>query len=344
MKPIKMKAVGLIKYLPIEDEQSLIDVSTEQPKASGRDLLVSVKAISVNPVDTKVRAPNDQIETQPRILGWDAAGKVVAVGEEVECYKVGDRVYYAGDISRSGSNSEYQLIDERIVGHAPQQLDDASAAALPLTGITAWEALFDRLGISQSGEDEGKSILIIGGAGDVGSIATQLARRVAKLKVIATASRKKTIDWVKKMGADKTINHRHAIDEELKAIDVPQVDFILCLNNTAQHWTAMTNAIAPQGRICSIVETPEPVDLDLLKSKSAGFVWEFMFTRSMYQTPDMIEQQRLLNSIADHIDDGKLVTTVKQIIRPINAANLRKAHALVEQGNAIGKIVLTEWE
>jgi len=344
MNTIKMKAVGLIKYLPIEDEQSLIDVSIEQPKASGRDLLVAVKAISMNPVDTKVRAPNDQIETQPRILGWDAAGEVVAVGENVEHYKVGDRVYYAGDISRPGSNSEYQLVDERIVGHAPQQLDDASAAALPLTGITAWEALFDRLGISRSGKDEGKSILIIGGAGGVGSIATQLAHKVAKLKVIATASREETIDWVKKMGADKTINHHHAIDEELKAIDVAQVDFILCLNSTAQHWAAMANAIAPQGCICSIVETPEPVDLDLLKSKSATFVWEFMFTRSMYQTPDMIEQQRLLNTIADRIDEGELVTTMNQIIRPINAANLRKAHAWVEQGNAIGKIVLTDWE
>jgi len=339
-----MNAVGLTHYLPIEDEQSLIDLNIEQPRASGRDLLVAVKAISINPVDTKVRAPKDQVETQPRILGWDAAGEVTAVGEDVEHYNVGDRVYYAGDISRPGSNSEYHRVDERIVGRAPQRLDDAEAAALPLTSITAWEALFDRLGISKNGEDADKSILIIGGAGGVGSIATQLAHKLAKLKVIATASREETIGWVKKMGADSTINHRNAIDEELKAIDVPQVDFILCLNNTAQHWTAMTNAIAPQGRICSIVETPEPVDLDLLKSKSAGFVWEFMFTRSMYQTPDMIEQQRLLNSIADHIDGGKLVTTMRQIIRPINAANLRKAHALVEQGNTIGKIVLTDWE
>ena len=344
MNTNNMKAVGLIKYLPIEDEESLIDVSIEQPKACGRDLLVAVKAISVNPVDTKVRAPNEQVETQPRILGWDAAGEVIEIGEDVEHYKVGDRVFYAGDITRPGSNSELQLVDERIVGHAPQQLDYAETAAFPLTSITAWEALFDRLGISQNGKDAGKSILIIGGAGGVGSIAIQLANKVAKLKIIATASRIETIDWVKKMGADLTLNHRNAIDDELKAIDEPQVDYILCLNSTSQHWAAMANAIAPQGRICSIVETPEQVDLDLLKSKSATFVWEFMFTRSMYQTPDMIEQQRLLNTIAERIDNGELVTTTKQIIRPINAANLRKAHALVEQGNAIGKIVLTDWE
>jgi zinc-binding alcohol dehydrogenase family protein len=339
-----MKAVGLTHYLPIENEQSLIDVSIEQPKASSRDLLVAVKAISVNPVDTKVRAPNEQVEKQPRILGWDAAGEVIAVGEDVEQYKVGDRVYYAGDITRPGSNSEYQLVDERIVGHAPKNLDFAEAAALPLTGITAWEALFERLGISKNGEDAGKSILIIGGAGGVGSIAIQLAHKVAKLKVIATASRKETVDWSKKMGADFIVNHRNAIDEELKAINRPQIDFILCLNSTTQHWTAMANAIAPQGGICSIVETAKPVGLDLLKSKSVSFSWEFMFTRSMYQTPDMIEQQHLLNTITNYLDKGELVTTMNQLFRPINAANLRKVHALVEQGNSIGKFVLADWE
>lgn len=344
MSTINMKAVGLLKYLPIEDEESLIDLSIEQPNVSGRDLLVAVKAISVNPVDTKVRAPSDQVEVKPRILGWDAAGEVIAVGESVKHYQAGDRVFYAGDITRPGSNSECQLVDERIVGRAPQTLDYAAAAALPLTSITAWEALFDRLGISKSGEDTGKTILIIGGAGGVGSIATQLAHKVAKLKVIATASRQETIDWVKKMGADKTINHRNTIDEELKAINQPQVDYILCLNSTTQHWAAMANVIAPQGGICSIVETPKPVDLDLLKSKSVSFSWEFMFTRSMYQTTDMIEQQRLLNRVADYIDQGEFVTTVNQIIRPINAVNLRRAHALIEQGNFIGKLVLADWE
>ena len=338
-----MKAIGLYNYLPIKDEQSLIDVEIDQPAPEGHDLLVAVRATSVNPVDTKVRAPKDKTETHPRILGWDAAGKVIAVGALVDHYAIGDRVFYAGDITRPGSNSEYQLVDERIVGRAPRRLDYAEAAALPLTGITAWEALFDRLGISPSGEDSGKTILIIGGAGGVGSIAVQLASCVAKLNVIATASRPESTDWVKRLGANQVVNHRNPLDEELNAIDVPNVEYILCLNSTAQHWMAMETVIAPQGRICSIVETPEPVDLNVLKSKSVTFVWEFMFTRSMYQTLDMTEQRRLLNAIADLIDKGELVTTTKHVIRPINAANLRQAHALVEQGNTIGKIVLADW-
>lgn len=338
-----MKAVGLYQYLPIENEQSLIDVQMDRPHPTGTDLLVKVRAISVNPVDTKVRAPNDQTETTPRVLGWDAAGEIIEVGAKVESFAVGDQVFYAGDITRPGSNSEYQLVDERIVGKMPATLNFADAAALPLTGITAWEGLFERLRVSPRGDDAGRSILIIGGAGGVGSIAVQLAKQLGKLNVIATASRPESIAWSKKLGADQVVNHRNALDAELTTIDLPQVDYILCLNNTTQHWVAMANAIAPQGRICSIVETPEPVNLDLLKSKSAAFIWEFMFTRSMYQTPDMIEQQRLLNGIADLVDNGKLVTTTNNVIRPINAHNLRKAHALVEQGNTIGKVVLADW-
>ncbi|WP_447971093.1 zinc-binding alcohol dehydrogenase family protein [Nitrospira sp. M1] len=338
-----MKAVGLYRYLPIENEQSLVDVQIDQPQPTGRDLLVQVQAISVNPVDYKVRAPRDEIEATPRILGWDAAGEVMAVGSEVEHFAVGDQVFYAGDITRPGSNSEYQLVDERIVGKKPSSLSFAEAAALPLTSITAWEGMFERLGISTRGEDAGKFILIIGGAGGVGSIAIQLAKQLAKLNVIATASRPDSMAWVKKLGADQVVNHRNALDQELRDISRPQVDYIFCLNDTMQHWLAMTNAIAPQGRICSIVETPEPVELDLLKSKSATFVWEFMFTRSMYQTPDMIEQQRLLTSIATLIDDGQLVTTLNEVIRPINASNLRKAHAMLEQGNSTGKVVLADW-
>ena len=339
-----MKAVGLYQYLPIENEQSLVDVQIEQPQPTEKDLLVHVQAIAVNPVDYKVRAPKDDVETTPRIGGWDTAGEVMAVGSEVKHFSVGDQVFYAGDITRPGSNSEYHLVDERIVGKKPTSLSFAEAAALPLTSITAWEALFERLGISSRGEDAGKSILIIGGAGGVGSIAIQLASKLAKLKVIATASRPESSAWVKKLGADQVVNHRNALDKELKASGLPEVDYIFCLNNTAQHWSAMANAIAPQGRICSIVETPDPVDLDLLKSKSATFVWEFMFTRSMYQTPDMIEQQRLLTSIAKFIDEGTLMTTVNDVIRPINAENLRKAHATVEQGRSIGKVVLADWE
>ncbi len=338
-----MKAVGLYRYLPVTDVESLVDVDIAKPEPTGRDLLVAVRAISVNPVDTKVRAPKEKTETPPRVLGWDAAGEVVSIGADVQHYAVGDRVFYAGDITRPGSNSEYQLVDERIVGRAPVTLDFAQAAALPLTSITAWEALFDRLGISRAGDDAGKTILIIGGAGGVGSIAIQLASRIARLTVIATASRPESGDWVKKLGADHVVNHRKALDVELRSIGVPAVDYILCLNNTVQHWPAMANAIAPQGRICSIVEAGEPLNLDLLKSKSASFAWEFMFTRAMYQTPDMIAQQHLLNAIADYIDDGVLVTTSNTVIRPINACNLRQAHALVEQGDAIGKVVLADW-
>jgi zinc-binding alcohol dehydrogenase family protein len=338
-----MKAVGFYQYLSIENEQSLIDVQIDQPHPTEKDLLVNVKAISVNPVDTKIRARQDQKSKSPIILGWDAAGEVVEVGSKVEHFAVGDKVFYAGDITRPGSNSEFQLVDERIVGKMPRTLSFAEAAALPLTSITAWEALFDRLGISPGGEDTGRSILIIGGAGGVGSIAIQIAKKLAKLKVIATASREESIAWSKKLGADQVVNHRKALDAELKAIDIPQVDYILCLNNTDQHWGAMANAIAPQGRICSIVETPEPVNLDLLKSKSAAFIWEFMFTRSMYQTPDMIEQQRLLNALADLVDKGDINTTSNNVIRPINAHNLREAHSMIEQGNTIGKIVLADW-
>lgn len=337
-----MKAIGLYKYLPIEDKDSLQDITLAEPEACGHDLLVAVKAVSVNPVDTKIRAPKKEIETEPRILGWDAAGEVVAIGSKVEYFTVGDPVYYAGDITRSGTNSELHLVDERIVGRKPSSLSFAEAAALPLTSITAWEALFDRLGISRHGDDEGKSILIIGGAGGVGSIAIQLASKVAKLNVIATASRDESRDWCFQLGANDVINHRNPVNEELAVLNSPAVDYILCLNNTEQHWPAMAEAIKPQGHICSIVET-SGVDLDLLKSKSATFVWEFMFTRSMYTTPDMIEQQRLLNAISDLVDKGALITTLGKTLRPINAENLRKAHVMIERGNSIGKVVLTDW-
>ena len=338
-----MKAVGLYQYLPIENQQSLLDVEIETPTATGKDCLVAVKAISVNPVDTKIRAPKDQIETTPRVLGWDAAGEVIAIGDEVTHFAVGDKVYYAGDITRPGSNSEFQLVDERIIGRMPTALDYEQAAAIPLTGITAWEALFDRLHISPQGNDKGKKILIIGGAGGVGSIAIQLAKKVAKLHVIATASREESSQWCIKLGADNVINHRNSLVEELAAQQLDNIDYILCLNNTDQHWSAMAKIIAPQGSICSIVENQQPLDLNDLKSKSATFAWEFMFTRSMFQTDDMSEQHNLLNSISKLIDNTELVTTVNEVMVPINASNLRKAHAEIEQGSAIGKIVLSGW-
>jgi zinc-binding alcohol dehydrogenase family protein len=338
-----MKAVGLHHYLPISDKNSLLDVDLKTPHADGRDLLVAVKAVSVNPVDTKVRAPKDTVEKRAKVLGWDAAGEVVAIGPDVQGFRVGDRVYYAGDITRPGSNSEFQLVDERIVGYTPKTLSDPEAAALPLTSITAWEGLFDRLGISKDGKDRGKTILIIGGAGGVGSIAIQLAKKVAGLRVIATASRPESSDWVRQLGADLVINHRKPLDQELKDAGEPLVDFIFCLNATDSHFKAMAEAIAPQGHICSIVETPKPVNLDLLKVKSATFSWEFMFTRSMFQTLDMIEQQHLLNKIAGLIDKGEIKTTLNEVIRPINASNLRAAHEKIERGSAIGKLVLADW-
>lgn len=342
-----MKAIGLYKYLPIEDPHSLVDVYVDRPQTGPRDLLVAVQAISVNPVDTKVRAPRpgeNEKEERARILGWDACGEVLATGSDVEHYAAGDRVYYAGDITRPGSYSQMQLVDERIVGHMPKSLDYPQAAALPLTGLTAWEALFDRLEISPRGDDAGKSILIIGGAGGVGSIAIQLASKLAGLKVIASASRTRSGIWVKQMGARHVVNHRNDLHRELRDLYLESVDYILCLNNTDQHWRAMASAIAPQGKICSIVDNREPLQLNLLKSKSATFAWEFMFTRAMYQTPDMIRQQEILNEIASLVDRGELKTTANQLMEPINASNLREAHKQIESGRTIGKIVLSGWD
>ncbi|MEO0843297.1 MAG: zinc-binding alcohol dehydrogenase family protein, partial [Cyanobacteria bacterium J06643_5] len=310
-----MKAVGLTQYLPINNENSLLDVEIPKPTAKGKDLLVQVKAISVNPVDTKVRAPKDKVESEPRILGWDAAGVVVEVGAEVKEWKPGDEVYYAGDITRPGSNSEYHLVDSRIVGRKPRNLDFANAAAFPLTAITAWEAIFERFNIDKTGADAGKSILIINGAGGVGSIAIQIAK-LAKLNVIATASRPETIAWCEKLGADEVVNHRNNLALEIEKIGYQNVDYILCLNDTDGHWEAMTKAIKPQGMICSIVENEQPLDMNTLKSKSASFVWEFMFTRSMYQTEDMAEQSNLLNELSQLIENGVIITTCSDVVKP----------------------------
>lgn len=341
---IIMKAVGLTKYLPIEHAESLVDLELPKPKATGRDVLVRVNAIAVNPVDTKIRKPRDKIEPEPKILGWDAAGEVVEVGPDVTLFNVDDLVYYAGDVTRSGCNAEYQLMDERIVGHKPKKLSFEETAAMPLTSVTAWEALFDRLGIAEDVvKNQNKSILIIGGAGGVGSIAIQLASKVAGLKVIATASRPETIAWVTNLGANHVINHREDLIAQMQAIQIPQVDYILCNNDTDAYFQTMAELIKPQGKICSIVETTKSVNVDLLKSKSVTFVWEFMFTRSMFKTPDMIEQHHILERAAKLIDSGTLRTTVNEVMSPINAKNLRAAHAQLEAGNTIGKIVLSGW-
>lgn len=339
-----MKAVALTRYLPISDPESLMDVELHKPTAAGRDLLVKIHAIAVNPVDTKVRKPKDKLETTPKVLGWDAAGEVVEVGADCTLFKPGDKVFYAGDLTRSGCNAEYQLVDERIVGHMPQRLSFEQAAALPLTALTAWESLFDRLGIAlDSAQNRNKSLLIIGGAGGVGSIAIQLAHKLAGLTVVATASRPETVTWVQKLGAQHVINHKHDLIAQMREIGIPQPDYIFCCNDTDTYFPIMAELIKPQGHICSIVETAKPVDLNLLKNKSATFVWELMYTRSMFQTEDMIEQHHILDRVARLVDEGLLKSTLNETLSPINAANLRQAHAQLEAGSTIGKIVLSGW-
>jgi zinc-binding alcohol dehydrogenase family protein len=336
-----MKAVGLYRYLPIDQTEALVDVDIPKPEATGRDLLVKVEAISVNPVDTKVRAPKDTVEKTPRVLGWDAAGTVAAVGPDVTLFKVGDPVFYAGSITRPGANSEFHLVDERIVGRKPASLDFTHAAALPLTAITAWEALFDRLGVSPQGADAGRTVLIFGGAGGVGSIGIQLAKQLAKLKVIATASRPESAKWATELGADHTVDHFGDIPAQLKKLGIEQVDYVLMFNDTDKNFPVAAQIIKPQGGICTIVENSGPVPVELLKAKSAALHWEFMFTRSMFGTPDMIEQHKLLSEVARLIDAGTLTTTLGRNLGKIDAANLREAHRLLEEGRSIGKLVLT---
>jgi zinc-binding alcohol dehydrogenase family protein len=337
-----MKAVALTRYLPISDPNSLVDVELPKPAPKGRDLLVAVKAVSVNPVDTKVRAPKETVEKEPRVLGWDAAGVVESVGEGVTNFKVGDEVYYAGDITRSGSNAEFQLVDERIVGRKPKALSFAEAAALPLTAITAWEALFDHLGIDLEGGDRGRTLLLIGAAGGVGSITIQLAKMVG-LTVIATASRPETVKWVLGLGADHVVDHRQPLPAQLAALGHKEVDFIAPLASTDPYWAAMAEMIKPQGHIVALVDNVQPLDLKMLKRKSASFHWTFMFTRPVYQTPDMEEQGILLNEVADMVDAGQLRATHSETLKPINAANLRAVHAKLESGKAVGKITLEGW-
>ncbi|WP_146401656.1 zinc-binding alcohol dehydrogenase family protein [Pseudobythopirellula maris] len=341
-----MKAVGLTRYLPIDDPESLVDFEADKPAAEGRDLLVEVRAIAVNPVDTKVRAPNDSnrdvVEKDPRILGWDAAGVVVAVGPDVTLFKPGDEVFYAGDITRPGGNAEFQRIDERIVGRKPSSLGFAEAAALPLTTITAYEALFERLGLSADRQNSSESLLVVGGAGGVGSIAIQLAK-LAGLRVIATASRPESADWVRELGADDVINHREPLRPQVEALGLKWLDHIALFNDTDGHWDAAADLIRPQGRIVAIVENSGPLAQGVMKSKSATLVWEFMFTRSMHETPDMIEQHRLLCRVAVWIDGGKIRSTVGEVLSPISAENLRAAHRKLESGRAIGKLVLEGW-
>ncbi|SDW53900.1 zinc-binding alcohol dehydrogenase family protein [Marinococcus luteus] len=338
-----MKAIGFKKHLPIEEEASLemFDISKSEPK--GRDLLVRVQAVSVNPVDTKIRGGSEGTEeAEPQILGFDAAGVVESVGGEASLFQPGDEVYYAGSNQRSGSNQQYHLVDERVVGRRPAQLSMAESAAMPLTAITAYEALFDRIGIVPE-RNRGASVLVLNGAGGVGSIAIQLAKW-AGLNVVATASREETTAWCEQMGADKVINHHQPLFKQLQDAGYDGVDYILCFTDTAQHWSGMAECIRPQGTICSIVETEEPLPLTDLQAKSAAFMWEFMFTRPMYQTEDMIRQHVILDELADLFDQATIKPTLTETLTPLNAEQMKEAHRRVESGKTIGKIVLEHWQ
>lgn len=337
-----MKAIGLTRYLPIDDPDSLVEVELEKPSPTGRDLLVAVRAIAVNPVDTKVRAPKDKIEPTPKVLGWDAAGVVEAVGADVSMFAPGDEVFYAGDLTRPGCNAEYQLVDERIVAHKPRSLDFPQASAIPLTAITAYESFFDRLGIDVEGGNTGETLLIIGGAGGMGSIGIQLAK-IAGLRVIATASRPESTQWVKELGADHVINHYEPLRPQIEGLGLNHVDHIAVFNSTDQHWNAAVDLIRPQGKIVLLVDNKEPLAQNVMKTKSASMAWEFMFTRSMFQTPDMIEQHHLLTRVANWIDEGRIRSTAGEIMTPVSAENLRSAHRKLEAGRTIGKIVLEGW-
>ncbi|EIL98982.1 zinc-binding alcohol dehydrogenase family protein [Rhodanobacter denitrificans] len=338
-----MKAVALTRHLPIDDPQALLDIELPTPVPGEHDLLVRVEAVSVNPVDTKLRSPKPQVEAQPKVLGYDAAGVVEAIGDSVHGFRPGDRVYYAGDVTRPGSNAQFQRVDARLAGHAPRSLDLAEAAALPLTALTAWELLFQRMPFDSERGGDGRSLLVIGGAGGVGSIAIQLARR-AGFTVIATASRIETIDWCRTMGAHHVIDHRHTLAPQLEALGFGQVDAVLNLADTDYYWDAVGQFLAPQGHVGLIVEPAGMLKIgDPYKAKCIGIHWEFMFARARFNTPDMAEQGRILERITSLIDAGELRGTRTATLVPINAANLREAHRRLESGRTIGKLVLAGW-
>ncbi|MFF0948767.1 zinc-binding alcohol dehydrogenase family protein [Rhizobium leguminosarum] len=334
-----MRAVAYKTPQPISAETSLIDVELPMPEAGGQDLLVEIKAVSVNPVDVKVRAHSAPPANELKVLGWDAAGIVKAIGADVTLFRPGDEVFYSGVISRPGSNAEFHLVDERIVGGKPKSLDFAAAAALPLTSITAYEALFDRLKVQDAVSGAGRSILVIGGAGGVGSIAIQIARALTDLTVIATASRPETQDWVKELGAHHVVDHSKPIAPQVAALGIGAPGFIFSTTNTDSHIGDIVEAIAPQGRF-ALIDDPKTLDIVPFKRKAVSVHWELMFTRPLYGTPDMIEQHKLLNRVSELVDAGKIRTTLSEIVGPINAANLKTAHAMVESGRMRGKAVL----
>ncbi|MBX2877141.1 MAG: zinc-binding alcohol dehydrogenase family protein [Saprospiraceae bacterium] len=335
-----MKAIGYKENLPTTNDRSLQDIDLPTPVASGRDILVEVKAIAVNPVDYKVRQGVKPDGEQWKILGWDATGIVKAVGEEASLFAVGDEVWYAGDLGRSGSYAEFQLVDERIVGRKPSSLTFGEAAALPLTTLTAWELLFDRMEVAK--ENSNKSILVIGAAGGVGSIMVQLLKQLTQLNIIGTASREITTAWLQELGADHVINHRNKLSDGFTKYGLPAPDYVVSLNATEQHIDEIVKVIKPQGKF-GFIDDPKILNVMPFKRKAVSTHIELMFTRSMYQTEDMIEQHRILNEAARLIDEGTLKTTVGKNLGVINAANLREAHALLESHATKGKIVLEEF-
>ena len=331
-----MKAIAYLEAGPIQGGPDLIEVQLDAPQPGPRDLFVEVRAISVNPVDTKVREMVSP-EGAPKVLGFDAAGVVALVGSEVTLFQPGDEVFYAGDITRPGTNSEIHLVDERIAGRRPASLTFAQSAAMPLTTITAWEILFDSFCLSE-GDGAGESLLVIGGAGGVGSILIQLAKKLTGLEVIATASRPETREWVEKMGADRVIDHRNSLDDELKALGIAP-KYVASLTHTESHLAAIVNLIQPRGHI-AVIDDPKTLDVVPMKLKALSLSWEFMFARSMYQTADMVEQHELLCRAADLFDEGILITTMNAHAGPMSTVNLQRAHEMQDSGGTIGKIVL----
>lgn len=332
-----MNAIGYYHSLPIDNEQALVDLDVPKPVVSGHDLLVAVKAVAVNPVDTKIRRTAQPENGQSKILGWDAAGVVVEVGADVTLFKPGDEVWYAGDITRAGSNSEFHLVDERIVANKPKSLTVEEAAALPLTSLTAWELLFDRLQINPK---EQGTLLITGAAGGVGSVLVQLARKLTHLTIIGTAARPESVQWILKNGAHHVIDHSKDMKAQLQAAGFKEVDYVISLTHTDEHAKALIELIKPQGKF-ALIDDPQNLDIKLFKLKSISIHWEMMYTRSMFKTPDMIRQHEILTEMANLVDAGEIKTTLAECMGTINAANLRKAHALLERGQARGKIVLS---
>lgn len=338
-KTTTMPAVAYRKSLPIDDDESLVDVELPVPQPGPHDLLVQVEAVAVNPVDCKVRQSNDP-GGEPKVLGWDAAGTVVAVGELVELFEVGDEVFYAGAIDRPGTNARFHTVDERIVGRKPATLSFTEAAALPLTSLTAWEGLFERLGLREGASEQTGTLLVTAAAGGVGAMVAQLARALTGLTVIGTASRPETVEFARRMGVTHVVDHHRPLPAQVTEVAPGGVDHIFSTADTDRNLAAYADILKPFGRLVAIDDFG-PVEIGLLKSKSISFHWELMFTRSLYRTPDQATQHHILGEIARLVDAGALRTTATRDLGAINAAHLREAHRILESGSAIGKMTLT---